>query len=77
MNQVSTYESLLDRCEYITLHIRRMKTIATEVFKSVHDLNPTFMKEMFNTKEISYDLRDKYIMQLPRYDKINLWEKYI
>ncbi len=28
------------------------------------------MKEMFNTKEILYDLRDKYIMHLPRYNKI-------
>ncbi len=50
-------------------YIRRIKTIATEVFKSVNDLNPTFMKEMFNTKEISYDLRDKYIMHLPRLNK--------
>ncbi len=28
------------------------------------------MKEMFNTKEISYDRRDKYIMHLPRFNKI-------
>ncbi len=37
---------------------------------NVHDLNPTFMKEMFNTTEISYDLRKKYIMHLPRFNKI-------
>ncbi len=29
--KVSTYESLLDRCGYTTLHIRRIKTIANEV----------------------------------------------
>ncbi len=51
-DKVSTYESILDRYGYMTLHIRRIKTIATEVFNSVHDLNPAFMKEMFNTKEI-------------------------
>ncbi len=28
------------------------------------------MKVMFNIKEISYDLRDKYIMHLPRFNKI-------
>ncbi len=55
-NKFSTYDSLSDRCGYTILHIRRIQTIATEVFKSVHDLNPTFMKEMFNTKEILYDL---------------------
>ncbi len=69
-DKVSTYESLLDRCGYTTLHIRRIKTIATEDFKSAHNLNPIFMKEMLNTKEISYDLRDKYIMHLPRFNKI-------
>ncbi len=31
-DKVSTYESLLERCRYTTLHIRRIKTIATEVF---------------------------------------------
>ncbi len=52
-NKVSTYEFLLDRCGYTTLHIRQIKTIASKVFKSVHDLNLTFMMEMFNIKEIS------------------------
>ncbi len=28
------------------------------------------MNEMFNTKDISYDLRGKYIMHLPRFNKI-------
>ncbi len=62
-------KSVLDRCGYTTLHIR-IKTISTEVFKAVHDLNSTFMKEMFNRKEIWYDIKDKYIMHLPRLNKI-------
>ncbi len=33
-----------------TMLIIRIKTIAMEVFKSLHDLNPNFMKEMFNIK---------------------------
>ncbi len=69
-DKVSTYESLLDRCGYTTLHIRRIKTIANDVFKSVHYQNPTFMKEIFNTKEISYDLRDKCIIHLQGFNKI-------
>ncbi len=53
-DKVSTYESHLDRCGITTLHIRRIKTIANQVFKSVHDINPIFMKEMFNTKGIFF-----------------------
>ncbi len=75
-DKISTYKSLLDRFGYTTLHIRRIQTITTEVVKSVHDLNPTFMKEMFNTREISYDFRDKYIMHLSRFNKIT-YEKQL
>ncbi len=42
--------------------IRRIKTIAMEVFKSLHDLNPNFMKEMFNIKELKYLLRDSNVI---------------
>ncbi len=28
------------------------------------------MKEMFNTKDMSYDLGDRYIMHLPRFNMI-------
>ncbi len=43
-DQKSAYHELLEKCNYTTMLIRRIKTIAMEVFKSLHDLNPTFMK---------------------------------
>ncbi len=33
-DQISTYEQLLEKCNYATLHIRRLQIISTEVFKS-------------------------------------------
>ncbi len=30
--------------------IRRIKVMAIKAFKSLHDLNPNFIKEMFNIK---------------------------
>ncbi len=50
--------------------IRRIKTIAMEVFKSLHDLNPNFMKEMFNLKEMKYSLRDSNIIYQPKFKKV-------
>ncbi len=35
--------------KYNLAYKKNIKIIATEVFESFHDLNPTFMKEMFNT----------------------------
>ncbi len=51
-DQKSRYHELLENCNYTTMLIRRIKTIAMEVCKSLHDLNPNFMKEMFNIHTI-------------------------
>ncbi len=56
-DKTSTYISLLAKYGYSTLFIRHIRIIALVVFKSLNDLNPTFMKDMFKTKDISYDLR--------------------
>ncbi len=54
--------------------IRGIKTIAMEVFKSLHDLNPNFMKEMFNIKELKYSLRDSNIIYQPKFEKVTYGE---
>ncbi len=64
-DQISTYEQLSEKCNYATLNIRRLRIISTEMFKSLNHLNPSFMKEMFNVKENSYNLRDSSSMHLP------------
>ncbi len=69
-DQSSTYEPLLGKCNYATLHIRHLRIISTEVFKSLNSLNPSFMKEMFNVKETTYNLRDSSLMYLPSFNKI-------
>ncbi len=61
-DQISTYEQILEKCNYATLHIRCLRIISTEVFKSINSLNPNFLKEMFNVKETSYKLRDSSLM---------------
>ncbi len=61
-DQISTYEQILEKFNYATLHIRCLRIISTEVFKSINSLNPNFLKEMFNVKETSYKLRDSSLM---------------
>ncbi len=57
--KVTTYKSPLEERGCTTMHIRRVKTNATGDFSYVDDLNPIFMKEMYNAKEISYEFKDK------------------
>ncbi len=43
--------------------------------KFLNSLNPSFVKEMFNIKETSYNLRDSSLMYLPSFNKIMYREK--
>ncbi len=66
-DQKSTYYELLEKCNYTTMLIRQIKTISMEVFKSLHDLNPKFMKEFYIIKELKYALRDSNIIYQPKF----------
>ncbi len=46
------------------------KTIATKVFKSLNDLNPTFMNQMLKAKTISYDLGNSNVLFQPKSRKV-------
>ena len=54
----SDYLELLEKSNCGISHLKRIKAITCEVFKSLHDLNPSFMKDMFTQKEGGYDFRD-------------------
>ena len=43
----SDYEALLLKSNKSTLQIRRIKLLAIEILKTINDLNPPYMKEIF------------------------------
>ncbi len=65
--KTSTHSSLLEKCNYTTLHIRCIKAITSNVFKSLNNLNSNFMNKMFQVKDITYDLRDSNILYQPKF----------
>ena len=67
---LSTYDELLRRCKESTLHVKRMRLIALEVFKSINDLNPVFMKDLFELKTISHDFRDPHKLVMPAFNTV-------
>ena len=44
----SEYKQLLEKTEKPTMEIRRLRNLALEICKTLNDLNPTFMKNIFN-----------------------------
>ena len=43
----SDYEFLLEKTKSPTMETKRIRTIALEIFKTLNDLNPSFMKDIF------------------------------
>ena len=46
----SDYKTLLDKSCKKSMKIGRIKTLATEIFKTVNELNSNFMKSIFTSK---------------------------
>ncbi len=66
-DQRSTHNSLLDQCNYTTLHMRCIKSIATDVFNSLNNLNPFYES---NVKDTPFNFRDSNILFQSKFDKI-------
>ena len=76
-DMTSSYQLLLENHEEKTLHCRRLKALSCEVFKTMNDLNPCFMKEFFNAKESTYDFRDEKYINFTQIQYNTLWKEYI
>ena len=59
-------EELLAHDNSVSIHVQNLRCLMTEVFKSLHELNPSFMLDIFQLKETRYDLRSYKPLQLPK-----------
>ena len=46
----SDYETLLEKGNNSTTNLKRMKILATKIFKTIYNLNPSLMKGIFTSK---------------------------
>ncbi len=53
---------LIAKTRQTTLHLKR---ITCEVYKSLNKLNPAFMTDMFEERNIFYDLRHSSVLTQP------------
>ena len=59
------YEEFLIRNNEVSIHQTQLRTLATEIYKSLADVNPDFMKNYFSIKEIPYSLRNDSALKIP------------
>ena len=64
-NSNECYEELFIRNNEVSIHQKQLRTLPTEIYKSLTDVNPDFMKNYFSIKEIPYSLRNGSALKIP------------
>ena len=67
---LSSFDKLLEKDKSFTIHERNLQRLATEIYKIINNLSPTFMNELFNDSLNPYDMRKK---QYLRWKTLNLY----
>ena len=60
----ASYEDLLSKRGKSTMNVRRLRTLCVEIYKTLNDLNPSFMNNIFKLKLNAREVRDRYKLNL-------------
>ena len=61
----SSFNTLLEKSDTVTIHIKNLQKLMLEIYKSMNQLNPSYIWHLHERKEIQYDLRTKHLWKLP------------
>ena len=67
MDSDSSYTDLLKRGNFLSLSAYKIRNLAMEMFKCFHGMNPMHLNNLFCKQEIKYNLRDKTVLEQPRF----------
>ena len=59
-----SYEELLLKSDKATMNVNRLRIMCTEIYKTINNLNPDFMRDLFSLRETSRRFREKYMLNL-------------
>ena len=63
-NFEASYEDLLSKGGKSAMNVRRLSTLCVEIYKTLNDLNPSFMNNIFKLKINGREVCDKYKLNL-------------
>ena len=63
-DNVSTFEKLLEKDNSVTIHVRNLRILATELYKTKENLAAPIMHEIFEQRNIQYNLHLQTDFQL-------------
>ena len=57
----SNFESLLREDDSVTIHHRNIQSLSLEIYKTMHEFNPVFMKNIFSQGKHNYTTRNEQL----------------
>ena len=62
----SSYDTLLKKVNSTTIHLNRLRLIASETFKCIHNLFPEYLQSLVKVKFSTYNFRYSNILETPQ-----------
>ena len=59
-----TYKELLDKANSSTKNVKRLCFLCVEIYKTINNLDPSFMKQIFELGETNRNVREEYQLNL-------------
>ena len=63
-NYQLSYEELLDEANSSTMNVKRLHFSCVEIYRTINNLNPSLMKQIFELRETNKSVREKYRLNL-------------
>ena len=63
---MSDYLTLLKASGSVSMEVRRIGYLGVEIYKTLNDLNPGYMKDIFQVQQSAYSTRRPCSMKVPR-----------
>ena len=74
-NYKSSYEERLDQAKLQSLHLGRLRSLATETHKAVRGGAPPYVNSLFTESESEYNLRWDHSLTMPTFNIISYGEQ--
>ena len=74
---VSSYEELLQKAGKVTMKVNKLRSFCSEIYKSVNNINPTYMNEIFKLRKTRTAVRNNYKLNLdvPTTNQVSFGDK--
>ena len=74
---VSSYKDLLQKSGKDTMNVNRLRSLCIEIYKSINNINPTYINEIFKLRKTRRAVRSNYklILDVPTINQVSFGDK--